>query len=74
MVMGQGINPMNSPRGRTTRLSRPMVRTKVGGCFNSERTSQRRRVKKVERPAMVLGKDEVRWPCEAYFGTRISPA
>jgi hypothetical protein len=50
-----------------------MEKTKVGGQFGSERTSQRSKVKKAESYVTMVGYVVVGWPCEAYFDTMRSP-
>ena len=50
-----------------------MEKTKVGGQFVSERTSQRSKVKKAESYVTMVGYVVVGWPCEAYFDTMQSP-
>jgi hypothetical protein len=73
LVMGHGRNPLNSRGGRTTRIDNTMVRIKKGNRFVSKRTGQRREAKEEESYVMVLRQAEARWPCEAYFDTRMSP-
>jgi hypothetical protein len=59
---GSGVNPNEFPRRLNHSTQKAHGEDKGGGQFGSERTGQRRRVKKVESCVKVRGQAKSEWP------------